>query len=171
MKQAQVQGQVIMYALTLIITALILVYGYKYIVKITNTSKTVELVNFETSLTSDIAKLSSDYGSVKIESYPVPTEVKEVCFYQKKYDPISCPESLPAGTNPLVIDQITDKTGNNVFIVLKDGVEYLDLGKIEVPKNACPLLCITVQSNRLKLRLEGLGDGVLVEEYTTSGSG
>ncbi len=154
MKKAQIHGQVFIYVLTLIITAAILLYGYNAIKGISKRAEQVELINFKDDLKGDFEKMSSDYGSVKTKTYNVPSKVKEVCFYQEG-------DVLPPNINPLVRDSILD-TDNNIFLVIGNAIEPMKLSRIEV--NNGPIVCISISSNRLKLRLEGLGDGVLVEQ-------
>jgi len=158
MKKGQIQGQVFIYVLTLIITGMILIYGYNAIKSINENANQVEFANFKTTIKSDFEKMSSDYGSVKTMSYNVPSKLKEVCFYQEGEG------SLPEDLNPLIKDSISDETGSNVFLVIGDAIEPMDLSRLEIKNEGYNLLCIKISSNILKLRLEGLGDGVLVEQ-------
>jgi hypothetical protein len=43
-------------------------------------------------------------------------------------------------------------------------MEPLELSRLEIKNEGYNILCIRISSNILKLRLEGLGDGVLVEQ-------
>ncbi|MBU3941446.1 MAG: hypothetical protein KKF74_00875 [Nanoarchaeota archaeon] len=162
MKKAQIQGQVFIYILTLIITAGILLYGYNAIKVINENANQVELVNFKDALKQDFEKMSSDYGSSKTETYNVPSKIKKICFYQTGEEPLF--RAMPRDLNPLIIDSIKDETGNNVFLVFNDGgFDQMNFGRIEISNEDYNMICIEPSGNRLKLRLEGLGDGVLVE--------
>ncbi len=161
MKKGQIQGQVFIYILTLIITGMILIYGYNAIKSINERAIQVELVNFKTTIKSDFEKMSSDYGSVKTMSYNVPSKLKEICFYQKDVSEPENPSESININNPLIKDSIKD-TDNNVFLVMGNAIEPMELSRIEVSEGQ--ILCININSNRLKLKLEGLGDGVLVEQ-------
>jgi len=162
MKKGQIQGQVFIYILTLIITAGILLFGYNAINNFRDDTERVELVTFKNALKQDFERMSSNYGSSETETYNVPSKVKKVCFYQEGevYDFHAMPDDL----NPLIADSIKDGTGNNVFLVIGNAIEPMKLTRIEINKPDYNLVCIKVSSNRLKLRLEGLGDGVLVEQ-------
>ena len=162
MKKAQIHGQVFIYVLTLIITGMILIYGYNAIKSINENANQVELANFKTTIKSDFEKMSSDYGSVKTMSYNVPSKLKEVCFYQEGEEPLF--HAMPEDLNPLIKDSISDETGNNVFLVIGDAIEPMGLSRLEIKNEDYNLLCIKISNNILKLRLEGLGDGVLVEQ-------
>ena len=161
MKKAQIHGQVFVYILTLIITAAILLYGYKAIIDINKRAEQVQLVDFKTKLRSDIETISTDYGSFKTKTYNVPSKVKEVCFYQKDVLEVGDPDDYINIDNPLIRDSISD-TDNNVFLVIGNTIDPMELTRIEVDDGQ--ILCIPIISNSLKLRLEGLGDGVLVKE-------
>ena len=164
MKKGQIQGQVFIYILTLIITAGILIYGYNAIKKLNATSNEVQLVDFKTKLKSDIETISSDYNSVKTKTYNVPSKVKEVCFYQENPNPPLSPSiNVNIANHPLILDSIKD-TNNNVFLVMEDTIEAMEFSGIEIDANYIPLLCIPISSGRLKLKLEGKGDGVSVEK-------
>jgi len=162
MKKAQIHGQVFIYVLTLIITGMILIYGYNAITGISKKAEQVELANFKTTIKSDFEKMSSDYGSVKTMSYNVPSKLKEICFYQEGEEPMF--HAMPDDLNPLIKDSIIDETGSNVFLIIGDAIEPLELSRLEIKNEGYNLLCIKISSNILKLRLEGLGDGVLVEQ-------
>jgi len=159
MKKAQIQGQVFIYILTLIITAGILLYSYNAIKVINENANKVELVNFKDSLKQDFEKMSSDYGSSETETYTVPSKIKKICFYQNIGEEPFFPQ-MPNDLDPWIVDSIKD-TDNNVFLV-GDSPDSMKLSRIEISEGK--ILCINISSNRLKLRLTGLGDGVSVEQ-------
>ena len=162
MRKGQIQGQVFIYILTLIITAGILLYGYNAIKGLNENAEQVEFIQFKDDLEKDFKTISSDYGSVKTKTYSVPSKVKEICFYRIGNGPVH--PSLPEDINPWIADSINDETGNNVFLVMGNAIEPMKLSKIRMDDDDIPLLCIPISSSRLKLRLEGLGDGVLVKK-------
>jgi len=162
MKRGQIQGQVFIYILTLIITGAILLFGYNAVRGLMDKTDQVELVKFKNELKEDFEKISTDYGSVGVETYSVPSKVKEICFYQEGEDVDFHPH--PDDLNPLIKDSINDKTGNNVFLVMGDAIEPMELSKLEIKNEDYNLICIKPSGNRLKLRLEGLGDGVSIEQ-------
>lgn len=161
MKKGQIQGQVFIYILTLIITAAILLYGYNAIKGLNENAEQVEFIQFKEDLEKDFKTISSDYGSVKTKTYSVPSKVKEICFYRIGNGPVH--PSLPEDINPWIADSIAD-TDNNVFLVMGNVIEPMELSRIEIDDDDISLLCIPISSSRLKLRLEGLGDGVSVKQ-------
>ncbi|MDD5086458.1 MAG: hypothetical protein PHV16_01770 [Candidatus Nanoarchaeia archaeon] len=160
MKKAQIQGQVFVYILTLIITAAILIFGYSSVRNIMDKANQVEMTNFKAAIKSDFQSMSSDYGSAKTYTYNVPSGVKEVCFYRTGIDPNY--RAMPYDLNPLIRDSINDDTGNNFFLIFGDEtIDQMNLGKIEIEEQVM-IICIEPSGSRIKVTLEGLGDGVSI---------
>jgi len=162
MKKAQIQGQVFIYILTLIITGMILLYGYNAITGISKRAEQVELVKFKNDLKEDFETISFDYGSVKTMSYHVPSNVNSICFCQSGEYPYF--HSISQDINPLVRDVVVSNMKDNVFIIVDDVPESMIIGKIKVEGSNNKVVCINTETGVLKLRLEGLGDGVSVEQ-------
>jgi len=163
MKKGQIQGQVFIYILTLIITAAILLYGYNAIKGLNENAEQVEFIQFKEDLEKDFKTISSDYGSVKTKTYSVPSKVKEICFHQDVDIEIDYPSDSVNINNPLILDSLRE-TDNNVFLVMGNVIEPMELSRIEIDDDDISLLCIPISSSRLKLRLEGRGDGVSVKQ-------
>jgi hypothetical protein len=161
MKKGQVQGQVFIYLLTLIITGMILLFGYNAITDLSKKAEQVEFIQFKNDLKQDFETMSSNYGDADTITYNAPSKVKEICFYQGGED---VNFSLPDDLNPLIKGELEDKTGNNAFLVMGNGIpDPMKLSRIEINNSNYDILCIEINNNRLKLRLESLGDGVFVE--------
>ncbi len=159
MKKAQIQGQVFVYILTLVITGAILIFGYNAVKDLIERSEQVEMANFKTKINSDFKNMGSDYGSVETKTYTVPSKITEVCFFQEGEGTLY--ESINSD-NPLIEDSIKD-TDNNFFLIFRDGsIDPINLGKIKVNEENKNFICIKPSGNRLRITLEGLGDGVSV---------
>jgi len=161
MGKAQVNSQVFVYILTFIITAALLIFGYNSVNNTIKNTKKMEMANFKTRIQSDFNEISSDYSSVKTKTYTVPSDISEVCFYQEGeiYDFRPMPFSYP-----LIDDSIRD-TENNVFLVNNDGlIDAMDFGNIKIINEDYNIICIKPQEKKLNLRLEGIGDSVLVKQ-------
>ncbi len=152
-KKGAIQGQIFIYILTLIVTSLVLVYGYRAIRNILDTSEEVLEARLMQSLRSEIEKISTDYGSVRNRNFETPGNTREVCFLNN-YQACT-PPSKPELAGFL-------ETGNNVFIISSAGaVSYMQVSKIDV---AGCLLCVPVSGSRFSIRLEGLGDGARISQ-------
>ncbi len=81
MKKGQVQGQVFIYLLTLIITGMILLFGYNAITDLSKKAEQVEFIQFKNDLKQDFETMSSNYGDADTITYNAPSKVKEICFY------------------------------------------------------------------------------------------
>jgi len=160
MKRGQAHSQVFVYILTVIITGAILIFGYNAVKDLMERSEQVEMANFKTAIKSDFETMSSDYGSVKTKTYNVPSSVKEICFYQKGDDPEF--HAMPEDLNPLIADSVRD-TDNNFFLVFGDeSIDAMNLGKVVISEEDEMTVCMKPTGGRIKLALEGLGDGVSV---------
>ncbi len=91
----------------------------------------------------------------------IPSKVKEICFCQDVDIEVGYPDDNINIDNPLILDSVKD-TDNNVFLVIGGNkIDPMELATIKLSDGQ--ILCINITSNRLKLRLEGFGDKVLVE--------
>ena len=80
MKKAQIQAQVFVYVLAMLVIALVLLYGYRSINTMKERANQVDLLAFKNDMTKSIEKVSNDYGTVRVPTFNIPKEYKEVCF-------------------------------------------------------------------------------------------
>ena len=153
MKTGQLMGQIFIYILAVILTAVILGYGYKAVVTFKQKSEQVSYIQFKTELQNAVESITSDFGSVKILDLSVPGNFEEVCFV-KTY-PSDIPETITNNKYPIISDSTSSNVEKNVFLVETLTKESFYIGKINVDPD---LYCINVLSGRVRLRLEGMGD-------------
>ncbi|MBN2567190.1 hypothetical protein JXB02_03855 [Candidatus Woesearchaeota archaeon] len=79
-RRAQVQGQVIVYVLSLVVVSLILLYGYNAIRSFRDRAEDVETVQFRTEIQAAVKSLSADTGTFRKMEFFVPETIDEVCF-------------------------------------------------------------------------------------------
>ena len=102
MRKGQIIGQVFIYILAVILTAIILGYGYRAIVSFKEKSEQVSYINFRTELQNAVEAITPDFGSVKIIDLSVPGNFKKVCLVRNY-------PSFPALSNtnqPIIEDSI-----------------------------------------------------------------
>ena len=166
MKNGQFIGQIFIYVLAIIITAIILGYGYKAIVTFKDKTEQVSYIQFKTDLQNSIESITSDFGSVKISDLSLPTSFKKVCFV-KTY-PTDIPEQINEADYPIISDSTSSDVEKNVFLVENIAKDSFYVGKIDVNEDSeylvnDNLLCIDVISGKIKLRLEGRGDHTKID--------
>ena len=81
-------GMVFVYILVGITFALVLIFGYQAISGFLQSSEEVAFVQFKTDLENSIKRLSTEYGSVRIEVYTTPLGYEKVCFVDLGYENI-----------------------------------------------------------------------------------
>ncbi len=158
MKKGQVIGQVFVYILAVILTVLILTYGYKAIVSFRVRSDQVSIITFKNDLKGAVETITSDFGSTKIISLSFPPNFRKVCFVKTiKEDGI--PETLSDTGYPIIEDSVNDGAEKNVFLVENIAKESFYVGKIDVLNPDKPnLLCVKSVGGRIRIKLTGMGD-------------
>ena len=157
MNKGQFVGQIFIYVLAVIITAIVLGYGYKAVVTFKEKSDQVSYIQFKTNLQNDIESITSDFGTVEIKLYSIPLNFKEVCFV-KNYPSL---KTLSNTEHPIIEDSVNSKVEKNVFLVENIAKDSFYAGKIDVEKD---LYCINTANGKLRLRLEGMGDHTKIEK-------
>ena len=160
-KRSQIPSTVFIYALAAIIIALILIFGYKAIGKLIQTSTATETAKFKADLKNIIIEDTS-YGKRDFVSISIPTGYEELCFVMDNL----------AGNNPILerypLAQDVAESANNVFLADIDGnidpfyVEAFEIEQDPDYETTPEALCIKQASGELKFRIEGQGDRALI---------
>ncbi|MBI2655918.1 hypothetical protein HYX06_05860 [Candidatus Woesearchaeota archaeon] len=162
MKTSQLYGQIFIYALTLILISVILVYGYTSIKNFKQKTEDITTLKFQKDLKNAIESITNDYGSVSRKEFQLSGDIRQVCFVEtiQPFD-----KSNPIGNlqlNSLVINSVKD-SDKNVFLLENTLRSSFSAGKISVDRD---ILCIKPSNNRITLRLEGKGDHAVLSEWT-----
>jgi hypothetical protein len=150
--------QVFIYLMVILVVGAVLLFGYKSIHNIMNKSCDVDQAAFQ----SDLKKLLEDnsgYGDMSSKPIKAPCAYEELCFLDSNTANIS---SVSAINNDLIEQEVTVKTGNNVFLVKGDKTIVLySLDYLSVPgKNfGDGFICIKSKGNNFYFALEGIGKG------------
>jgi len=78
-KRGQLSSNVFIYLFAIIVVAMILILGYKYIFTTKENIVKSDLILLKNKLSSDIEAISSDFGSTKKVSYSLPQQT-ELCL-------------------------------------------------------------------------------------------
>ncbi len=161
-RNAQLYGQIFIYALTLVLVSVILVYGYISIRNFTQKTEDIVAIKFQRDFKSAIDSITSDYGSVSRKEFQLSGEITRVCFVESfetfnRNNPMS---NMPPLDN-IVKNSIRD-SDKNVFLLENSLKSSFSAGSISV---ADDVLCINPAGSRIVLRLEGKGDHVALSEW------
>ena len=161
MRKAQLYGQIFMYALTLVLISVILVYGYTSIKNFKQKTEDIVALKFQKDIRSAIEGITNDYGSIFRKEFQLSGDINQACFVET-FQPFD--KSNPVSNlqlNSLVKNSIKD-SDKNVFL-LGDSLKIsFFAGIISVDRD---VLCLKPASNRIILRLEGKGDYATLSEW------
>ncbi|MBW3022548.1 hypothetical protein KY308_00400 [Candidatus Woesearchaeota archaeon] len=161
-KKSQI-GQIFIYLISTLIIVLVLYYGYTAIKNIGKKQEQLELVKFQKAIGDTITYTSSDYGTVRIETFTVPVIFREVCFVDYESliklnvteDPAGNP-IISQAQYPLIYNSVKDRVRQNVF-PLPDGTPFF-VEKMWVDPDEKGFVCFDVSQGSIKVRIEGFGD-------------
>lgn len=153
-KKSQLQSETLVYALAIVIVGVVLVLGYRFITTSSSRGEQVSQIQLKNSIQNSVSTLSSDYGSVKVKTFNVPTKYNELCFTSTKNS-----NELPKAfveKNPIAADAV--ETGKNAFL-LGDDFDSFTVGDLKLPNK---VTCIPAVNGKISLKIEGKGDSSLV---------
>ena len=154
MKQKAQIGQIFIYVISALVIILVLYYGYGAIANIGEKQQELNYVNFQTSLQDMVDYTSSDYKTVRIESFILPSGYTNVCFVDPDIVRAGDVDSVPDIQNyPLIYDSVADRTQANVFVMPEGAPFYIE--KMQIDGG---FMCVPVVQGKITLRIEGLGD-------------
>ncbi|MBI5389700.1 hypothetical protein HZB01_04975 [Candidatus Woesearchaeota archaeon] len=158
MRKAQAHSEVFVYIMSIVVVALVLLFGYKAINDLRSKAAEASTLKFKQNLLGEIAKTSTAYGRVVLLDVLVPEQFREVCFVDKKSQ---CPD------HPFIQDYINSVgSGNldqNIFLLGSEtDILYADGIIINSNPTYTTCLCISSSAGHLRARLESVGDGTIV---------
>jgi hypothetical protein len=159
MSRGQINTQVLVYILALIITSIILVYGYGTIKDIMARGQVAELIRMKTDLKGYVKSIANDYGSIEIKTLSVPGDYREICFVSSDLSNADIDAKISGKEYPIIRDSMIDSLNlggekRNMFLCPKC-VEQDYVGDLVVENG---FKCLPVKQGTVKIRLEGLGD-------------
>ena len=154
-KEGIISSQIFIYVLAIIIFSALLLFGYKAINEQRNKEEKIVLVQFQTRLSNDIKAYSGDYGSVKKDTYSLPSAYNELCFVDVKN---ADPQDII--NYPVIKDSVESEAKSNIFLIRDDGFEkfYTD----DLTLKGYPFACVSLEKENVELEVEGKGDAAAV---------
>jgi len=159
-RKAQI-SQVFTYLIIILVVGLILIFGYKAVIWITDTHCEQQRISFEKSLLGFIDEYS-DYHSIHEETLKAPCDVTEVCFANSSYCPrISSTLSIQGLPDDTVIRSNVDDCTANIFIK-NDFTKALAFSDKVVLKGN-HYQCFKARNKDFKFLFTGLGRKTMIE--------
>jgi hypothetical protein len=162
-KKSQIASNVFVYILAIVVIAIILLMGYKYVSGAKDTISDADMLLLEKRITSDIESVRADFGSEKKVSYSISGLVQLCLVDVDKIIKDNKEDEL--NDYPLIKDSVLAKLQKNAFIIGKDVFEAFDVGKIKVEDstgNPTYVTCSESGKGKIDLTLTGQGDSTLI---------
>lgn len=175
-RRGMIVSMVFVYILVGITFALVLIFGYRAISGFLQSSEEVAFVQFKTDLENSIKRLSTEYGSIRIEEYTTPLGYEEICFVDLEYDKISqeldslCARDQYACAVWKDAAEAQQAAGGDLSVGYKnvdENVFLQPLGPVKIKVSPISFAdkgfhCENIVQGTFKLRLEGLGDSTKI---------
>ena len=173
-------GQVFIFIIAMLTFGLIMVFGYKAVQSFIDKGETVEYIKFKTDIETTMNKITTDFGSVSIETFRLPAKYDKICFINMDYGAIAeeagdlqvasaaaYDSFLDAADAVKVGKSGYDATSENIFLEPRFGdTSPIRVSPIRVssPDGSEQKLfeCFEVQNGQIIVTLEGKGDAVEV---------
>ena len=161
MKKAEIYGQVFVYILMIVVFAAILIYGAHQIQRLMQQGDKIDKERFKLELKDALAD-NIEYGDTEVREFKIPGAYEEVCFVGE--DTFTNQNAIDNIEQPLIRDSVQSGSKNNLFLY-PDGSDSFDVGPIKTyDTNNAPqaFVCITIDNQKITVRLEGIGDATKV---------
>ncbi|MCK5283533.1 MAG: hypothetical protein KAK00_09085 [Nanoarchaeota archaeon] len=161
--RAQNVGQIFTYIVTIVIIAVILLFGYNAIRDFKQKADQISMVDFQNNLESSIKSI--EYGSLRNKVFTLSNDYKEVCFVNNHntddygdYD-----FDVIFKDYPIIRDVVESGTRKNIFLIKdkKEVAEKFEIGKISFSGDSI-LKCFDVINSKLSIAIEGKGNHVII---------
>jgi len=156
-KRGQIPSQVLFYIVALLVISMILLFGYKAIKGMREKEEQIILIQFKTELSNDIKSLSSDYGTIRVKEYELPSEFDEICFVD-----LGQVDSSEIINHPRIKDSVESGAKQNLFLLKEDNFEAFYIENLEL-SNYPYFSCIQSKTGDVKLKIEGKGNAAVVK--------
>jgi len=157
-------SQVFIFIMAAITFALIMIFGYQSITQFISSGEDVAFVQFKTSLENDVKKIYTEFGSVRVNQYSLPTEFSQICFINMdaNYDEELCRKD-PVACSVWKDSEGYDSVEENVFLRPVAPVK-MKVYELEIDNGDKEFICFPIVNGHFELYLEGKGDHTLIAE-------
>ena len=157
-KKSQLIGNVFIYIFSAVVIAVILIFGYKSIIRTTEAMKQSDLELLKNRISSDVQIMSSDYGSSKKVSYNIPENAKLCLFDLEKKNEIL--QNQKINSYPIIKDRLESNAKKNAFLISSSIFEPFYLKEIEIEEPY--FYCLTPIAGKVSFVVEGKGNRTLI---------
>ena len=180
-KKAEVASQIFVYIIAMVVVSMVIIFGYKAIKNFASRSDEVALIKFKTDIETTFRQVGSNFNTIKITDFSVPSGYEELCILDLDRNP---PPDRTRGDFDynLILSEGADEK-KNLFLIKGIYLEPFKVGKVKLDSDGNDLsnlakpifkgngkdetgdsyiLCFDVKNGKVKLKLKGKGDSVFV---------
>ena len=157
-KKGMIVSKIFIYILSALIIVMIVIFGMRALLSISEKQRTVLLIALEEETKSLIDRVADKIGTVENVKISVHSDVDEVCFIDlSKADVIMEKTTLPA-KYPLIRNIIEEGATDNAFVISgEEVIETYDAGDVCI--DSYPhYSCVKAKNQVLDVLAEGKGD-------------
>jgi hypothetical protein len=174
-------GTVFIFMIAAITFGVIMIFGYKAISDFLEKGEKVEFYQFKTDLERSVKGIYTEYGSVRVQTFYLPSRYERICFVDLDTEPNLILEQ----DNPIAYDvwdtafneasmgtSVYDKADQNVFLeplppIDSPTIKVYKIEPFEIKDGEeinSGYLCFDIVRGKFKLRMEGMGDRTKISE-------
>ncbi len=185
-KKGMAIGQVFMFIVMVITFGVLMLFGYKAIAGFLEKGQQVEFVQFKNDLEAAVQRISTDYGSVRVENFYLPPSYEEICFINADYDSSLAQREMPllCQKNVVACSVWEDVLASGGFLATDENTFLLPPAPVKI--KVAPLsisegtdadgnpfsrgyLCVPILRGKFSLQLSGFGDHTEISEFVSGG--
>jgi hypothetical protein len=161
-------GQVFIFIVTIITFSVIMLFGYNAVIKIIDSGDKVEFFQFKKELESSVKKIYTEFESVRIKEYSLPSKYTQICFIDLDHKPSQQELDSLCDLDIAACDLWETSTGygsfdQNVFLYPADK-NTIDIKVFKI-KMENGFLCEPIHEGKFNIVIEGRGDHTLISRY------
>jgi hypothetical protein len=154
-KRGQIFSKSIIFLITLMVVAIILLLGYQSIAEVNKKKEDAGFLLFQKNLKDDINSLSGDFGSSRTKDYYLPSGSREICLVDLEN---VYPEDIL--NHPLIKDSVQSGVKKNIFLL---GEKSFDALYVEDLLLIYPHYSCFTAERKAELVLESFGNDVVIQ--------
>ncbi len=168
--RAQIEGTVVIYVLAIFIASLVLLFGYTVVRNLSESARSIELLEFKQDLATAIKEKSSEFESRDTLTLSIPSDFETICFVGNTA-PASATAAAATAQGYLLVAYLLNQnppTPHNVFLLQQGLVrDTVSVGKLSLYDGTAPvdLRCIPIVDGSVTLTFVARGkEGVNILE-------
>ena len=160
-------AQVFIFIVAGITFAVIMIFGYSTISDFLSTGEKVQFTQFKGNLENSVKTIYSQYGSVRVKKFSIPTKYSQICIVDLDYDFTDSEYNQLCKFSRAACDSWKtakeeggyDKVNGNVFLKpISPDIKVFKLKVVDENEESKGFICEKIVQGSFSLVLEGKGD-------------